>query len=123
MAPWQRVADRLGHFALYACLIVQPLSGYLGSSFTKYPIKYFGYTLPHWGWEVPALKELTSQVHFVTACILITLVVLHIAAALKHRFIDRDGVFERMFPPFMPRSGRTPRGPGDTTAPQHAKMS
>lgn len=109
MAPWQRMAAKLSHFALYGCLIVQPLSGYLGSSFTKYPIKYFGYTLPHWGSDAPVLKELMSQVHFVTACILITLIVLHIAAALKHRFIDRDGVFERMFPLFMPGPGRTSR--------------
>ena len=108
MAPWQRLAAQLSHFALYACLILLPLSGYLGSSFTQYPIKYFGYTLPHWGWEAPALKELMSQVHFAAACVLIMLIVLHVAAALKHRFIDRDGVFERMFPLFLSGSGRTP---------------
>jgi cytochrome b561 len=107
VAAWQRGAARVSHYALYACMIVLPLSGYLGSSFTKYPIKYFGYTLPHWGWEAPALKELCSQVHFVTACVFITLIVLHIAAALKHRFVDRDGVFERMFPLF--RSGNADR--------------
>jgi cytochrome b561 len=49
------------------------------------------------------LKELTSQIHFVTVCIFITLIVLHVAAALKHRFVDRDGIFERMFP--LQRSG------------------
>ena len=97
---WQRIAAKVSHFGLYACMIVQPLSGYLGSSFTKYPIKYFGYTLPHWGWESPALKELMSQVHLVTACIFIVLIVLHVSAAFKHRLVDRDGVFERMFPLF-----------------------
>ena len=105
LARWQRTAAKMSHFALYACMIVMPLSGYLGSSFTKYPIKYFGYTLPHWGWDAPALKELTSQVHFVTVCVFITLIVLHIAAALKHRFVDRDGVFERMFPLFTRAPG------------------
>ena len=34
--------------------------------------------------------------HLTTVVILIALVTLHIAAALKHRFVDRDGVFERM---------------------------
>ncbi|HET7157350.1 MAG TPA: cytochrome b, partial [Burkholderiales bacterium] len=85
---WQRMAAKLSHCALYACMIVLPLSGYLGSSFTKYPIKYFGYTLPHWGWDAPGLKELMSQVHFTTACIFITLIVLHVSAALKHRYFD-----------------------------------
>jgi cytochrome b561 len=104
LAVWQRTAAKISHYALYVCMIVMPLSGYLGSSFTKYPIKYFGYTLPHWGWEAPALKELMSQLHFVTACVFITLIVIHIAAALKHRFVDRDGVFERMFPLFTKRA-------------------
>jgi len=103
MAAWQRIGAKISHYALYACMIVMPVSGYLGSSFTKYPIKYFGHTLPHWGWDSPALKELMSQIHFVTACIFVTLIVLHIAAALKHRFVDRDGVFERMFPLFTKR--------------------
>ena len=88
-------------------MIVLPLSGYLGSSFTKYPIRYFGVTLPHWGWDAPGLKELCSQVHFYTVCVFATLIVLHISAALKHRFVDKDGVFERMFPLFV--SGN--RGP------------
>jgi len=102
---WQRIAAKVSHYGLYVCMIVLPLSGYLGSSFTKYPIKYFGYALPHWGWEAPALKELMSQVHLVTACIFILLIVLHVSAALKHRFVSRDGVFERMFPLFTYSAG------------------
>jgi cytochrome b561 len=95
---WQRMAAKTSHVLLYVCMIVMPLSGYLGSSFTKYPIKYFGYTLPHWGWEAPALKDLMSQVHFVTAIIFATLIAIHIGAALKHLLINRDGVFQRMLP-------------------------
>jgi cytochrome b561 len=98
--PWQRMAARISHRGLYTCLVVLPLSGYLGSSFTKYPILFFGVRLPHWGWDSPVLKEICSQVHFYAACLLIGLIVLHVCAALKHRFIDRDGVFERMFPLF-----------------------
>ena len=100
VAPWQRVAARFSHWGLYVCMIVMPVSGYLGSSFTKYPVKYFGYALPHWGWDAPALKEITSQVHLATAWIFVALVALHVTAALKHRFVDRDGVFERIFPAF-----------------------
>ena len=81
---------------MYLCMVLMPVSGYLGSSFTKYPIIYFGTKLPHWGWDSPALKEICSTVHLTTAVILIVLIAAHIVAAIKHRFIDRDGVFERM---------------------------
>ena len=94
---WQARAARLSHGLLYAALIAQPLVGYLGSSFTRYPIKYFGITLPHWGWDAPALKQVCSNVHFALACLISVLVVLHMAAALKH-LLARDGVFQRMWP-------------------------
>ena len=95
---WQRIAAKASHALLYVCMILMPLSGYLGSSFTKYPIVYFGTRLPHWGWDAPALKELCSQVHLVTVIIFITLITIHVAAAFKHLIINRDGVFQRMWP-------------------------
>lgn len=109
MRPWQRLGARISHYGLYTCLILLPLSGYLGSSFTKYPILFFGYRLPHWGWDSPALKEICSQVHFYAACILIALVLLHVSAALKHLLIDQDGVFQRMFPLFTSHRQSTGR--------------
>jgi YVTN family beta-propeller protein len=98
MPRWQARAARVSHCLLYAALIAQPLAGYLGSSFTPYPIKYFGMTLPHWGWDAPQLKALCSTIHFTLACLITGLVVLHITAALKHLLINRDGVFQRMWP-------------------------
>jgi cytochrome b561 len=97
MAKWERVAANSNHALLYVCMAVMPLTGYLGSSFTQYPILYFGMRLPHWGWDAPALKELCSQVHLTTVVIFIALIALHIAAALKHWLIDRDGSLERMW--------------------------
>ena len=93
---WQKLASRFSHWALYACMIIMPVSGYLGSSFTKYPIKYFGYTLPHWGWDAPAYKEICSQVHNVTVIVFMTLIAIHVAAAIKH-MIAKDGVMRRMW--------------------------
>lgn len=94
---WQAFAARANHALLYACMIVMPLSGYLGSSFTKYPIKYFGLTLPRLGWDAPALKDLFSAIHYATVWIFMALAALHIVAALKHLLVGRDGVFERMW--------------------------
>ena len=93
---WERIAATANHHLLYVCMVLMPVSGYLGSSFTKYPIVYFGTRLPHWGWDAPELKELCSTVHLTTVTILIGLIALHIAAALKHRFVDRDGIMQRM---------------------------
>lgn len=98
MPSWQRTAAHVNHVLLYVCLILQPLWGYLGSTFTKYPIKYFGVTLPKWGWESAALKDLFSTLHFVTACVLMAVIAVHVAAALKHLLVDRDEVFFRMWP-------------------------
>ena len=53
---WQRVLASWTHRLLYASLIVQPVAGYLGSVFSGYPVKWFGVTLPAWGWSSPALK-------------------------------------------------------------------
>ncbi len=96
IADWQRVAAKISHVGLYACMIIMPLSGYLGSSFTKYPIKYFGYTLPHWGWDSPAYKEICSQVHYIAVWVFMVLIAIHFAAAVKH-MIARDGVIRRMW--------------------------
>ncbi len=98
MPRWQAGAARASHFLLYACLMVQPLWGYLGSSFTSYPIKIFDVALPHWGWDFPALKDFFSALHLGTAYLLMTVLALHVAAALKHLLVDRDEIFGRMWP-------------------------
>lgn len=97
LPPWQARAARASHLLLYAALIAQPLVGYLGSSFTSYPVKYFGHALPAWAWDSPPLKALCSEVHFALACLITALVALHVAAALFH-LAKGDGVFERMWP-------------------------
>ncbi len=86
----KRCAAKASHFLrVRACMIVMPVSGYLGSSFTKYPVLYWGVKLPQWGWDAPELKDLCSQVHFVTVCIFIALIAIHIAAAVKHWLVER----------------------------------
>ena len=94
MASWQRKAAYANHALLYACLILQPIWGYLGSTFTKYPIKYFGVTLPRWGWESDALKELFSALHFATACLLVAVVAVHGALewVRQRHYASRPGV-------------------------------
>jgi cytochrome b561 len=95
---WQRLAALTNHAGLYLCMVLMPVSGYLGSSFTKYPIKHWGMTLPQWGWDSLALKDLCSAIHYVTVWVFMTLVCLHVLAALRHLLLLRDGIFWRMWP-------------------------
>jgi cytochrome b561 len=97
LPAWQRAAARVSHFWLYLCLFTMPLTGYLGSNFTKYPIRYFGHTLPYWGWDAPPLKALMSQIHYATVVIFMIVIAIHVAAAFRHLFVRDDHVFRRMW--------------------------
>jgi len=99
---WQRRIASVSHALMYVCMIVMPLAGYLGSIYSGYPIKYFGSTLPGWGWKDEALKDFFSAAHYVTAWIFMSLIALHLAAAMKHLLLDRDGIFARMWPRARP---------------------
>ena len=98
MPAWQRLAAKACHYGLYLCVLVMPITGYMGSSFTRFPIKYWGMPLPNfWGWESPELKALCSVIHFYTVIVFMALVAIHILAALKHLVVDRDRLFRRMW--------------------------
>ena len=93
---WQSLAAQWTHALLYVTLIAMPVFGYLGSVFSGYPVKYFGIALPAWGGKQPELKELFGAAHLYASWLLAGLVVLHVAGALKHALVDRDGLAGRM---------------------------
>ena len=98
MPPWQHRAARLSHAALYGCMLVQPLSGYIASNFSKHGVKFFGIALPPWGADLPAVYALFNGLHVVSAWVFSALIAGHVLAALKHVFVDRDAVFARIWP-------------------------
>jgi cytochrome b561 len=100
---WQATTGRLNHGLLYLCMLLMPVSGYLGSSFGKFGVKFFGLALPHWGWEDKRLQDIFVGMHHFIAPLFIALIGIHTAAALYHAY-RRDGVFTRMW--LRPR--RTP---------------
>ena len=77
-------------------MIALPLAGYLGSVFSGYPVKFFGLALPSWGAKDVALKELMSTAHLALGWMLAATVALHVAAAARHAWIQRDDVVRRM---------------------------
>jgi len=96
MPRWEVRAAQWSHRLLYLCMVLQPTVGYLSSSFNKYGVKFFGIPLPQWGWGDRFLRDLFADVHYVVGAVLATLIVIHVLAAFKHLFIDRDRVFQRM---------------------------
>jgi cytochrome b561 len=98
MSARRRSAANLGHVALYACMVVAPLAGYLGSNFSKYGVRFFGVTLAPWGPDWPAAYSFLVGLHDASTYLLIVLVVGHIAMALKHALLERDGIFARIAP-------------------------
>jgi len=96
MPAWQGRLAHLNHALLYFALFTMPLAGYLGSVFSGYPVRYFGVALPAWGSQNPALKDLCSGIHLGASWMLAGAVAVHVAAALKHALIDRDGLMARM---------------------------
>jgi cytochrome b561 len=100
MPPWQRFAHHAVHVLLYALFFAVPLSGWAYSSAAGFPIVWFGVLpLPSF---VSVDKDLADAVlkplHATLAFTLAAAVVLHVAATLKHQFVDRDGLFWRMWP-------------------------
>ncbi len=99
MPRWQQTASSAVHALLYLLIIAVPLSGWLMSSAKGVQTVWFGIlSLPDLVAKDKALGHLLGSVHQILNYTLLVLVTLHIAAALKHRFIDRDDVLARMLP-------------------------
>jgi cytochrome b561 len=97
MPVWQLKAHQLTHVALYALFFVVPLIGWAYTSAAGFPVVLFGlFPLPDLLGADKALAALIKPWHQISAFALAGLVVLHIAAALKHHFVDRDGLLQRM---------------------------
>ena len=72
------------HYMLYLLMVLQPLSGYLSSSFSGYKTRFWGIPLYNWGWKSPELNELFTLVHDISAYSLIALIILHLAGVAYH---------------------------------------
>lgn len=96
---WQQRAGHLVHGLLYALFFALPLAGWAYSSAAGFPIVWFGLLpLPDFVPVDKSLAETLKLVHRLLAYGLAVLVLAHVAAALKHQLIDRDGLLLRMWP-------------------------
>lgn len=89
LAPWEKTLTRVAHFLLYALMLMVPLTGIIMSDAGGHPLNFF-FT----SFDVLATnKEMAGNAHSahgILPYVLLGVVVLHIAGALKHRFFDKD---------------------------------
>jgi cytochrome b561 len=96
---WQRIVAHVSHGALYALILITPLFGWMMSSARNFPVSWFGlFTLPDLVSPDKAKYELFHGIHKTLAITLASIAVVHVLAALKHHFLDRDDVLRRMLP-------------------------
>ena len=99
MPRWQQSTAHYLHCLLYGLMFAVPLSGYLYTLSAGVPVVYFGvFKLPLLIDANAELKPVLKAVHYWLNMGLAGAVGLHVVAALKHAFIDRDGIMQRMLP-------------------------
>lgn len=97
MPRWQTQAAHAMHWALYGLMLLVPLLGWAYSNAAGFPVVWFGLLpLPDFVGKNKELAEVLKSLHHVAAWTLLALILAHAAAALKHQFIDRDRLIDRM---------------------------
>jgi cytochrome b561 len=92
-----KAAAHLSHYLLYALLILMPLLGWGMLSAAAYPVRlYPGIYLPPILPQSDLAHTILWDAHFCLAYVFFAVVLLHIAAALFHLLVRKDGVFQTM---------------------------
>ena len=92
----QRVLALANHRLLYVFMLLAPVSGFLGSVYSGYPIRFFGMKLPKLAERWDSAKALLSIVHEVSVYAMLVLIAAHLLAFFHHQFILKDGLIRRM---------------------------
>jgi cytochrome b561 len=97
MEPWQVKASTSVHHALYALMVVVPLLGFVANSFYGAAIPFFWlFTIPTFTPHNEEIAGAIFSLHTALAILFGLLLVVHIGAALHHRYVRKDAVFSRM---------------------------
>ena len=100
---WQQRVSGAVHAGLYAMLLFMAVTGFVRVSAGGFPIEMLDWLgvprLP----RMEGLAELAKSAHFYGKFVLMALIVAHVAGALQHAIVKRDGVFSRMWPPVARR--------------------
>ena len=95
---WQQLSAKLLHLALYALMIVMPISGWLLLSASGKAIPFFGLELPALIGENKDLAKQLKEVHETIGTVGYYLIGLHVLAALYNQHIKHDNTIARILP-------------------------
>jgi len=99
LPPWQRLSSEAVHWLLYLAVLATTFTGWLFASFRGWSVSFFYlFPLPMLASDNAAAGKAIDGLHQAAEWTLLVLIGIHVAAALAHRFIYRDGVMERMLP-------------------------
>ncbi len=102
---WEVILSKAVHGFLYLGMIGLPLSGWVMSSAGGHPVEFFGlFELPAIVEKSKALGKEAHEAHEILGSVVIGLIVLHFAGALKHKIIDKDSTIMKMLPFGAPSS-------------------
>ena len=87
---------KAGHVALYAALVLMPVTGISIMLGNGYGLNVFGMQLVPEGAEIPWLAAFGGTLHSPVAWLLVLMVIGHAGMALAHHFVKKDGVLRRM---------------------------
>ena len=91
-APKERILVKALQGLLYLLMIILPVSGYLMSNAGGHPINFFGMgVLPAIVGESKSLGHFAHEMHEIMGTVLLVVIALHVAGAIKHRLKDKGG--------------------------------
>lgn len=98
MPAWERHAAHVAHWVLYLCMFLLPVTGYLISTADGRGVQVLGlWELPAWLPPDRGRETWMGTVHLVISILFCGVVFVHGSAAFKHHFVNRDGLFRRMW--------------------------
>jgi cytochrome b561 len=95
----EALAAHADHALLYLLFLVMPLSGYVNAAAAGHSVSFFGIVaIPPLVPEDDRLSQIADAVHLAGQFLIYALVAVHVAAALMHAIVRRNGILERMLP-------------------------
>jgi cytochrome b561 len=98
LPDWQKVIARFVHLCFYGLMFALPLTGWAMSSAVAIPVYFFGFGLPHLISPDDHAFRALIEVHQWLSYALISCIVIHAGAALRHHFMFKDETLKKMLP-------------------------
>lgn len=95
LKAWEKKLSTATHHTLYLLMVAMPLSGVIMSTYSKFGLKWFGLDVLS-GVDNKPMRENFAEIHEFIATVILLVVFIHIAGALKHKLIDKDQTHKRM---------------------------